>query len=92
MHTIDDRARGLYEKFHVERTDGRSAPGEKHAGCAYFVLDLDHDPLAMVALQAYEDAARKAGYHQLADDLRFQRIGRSEAMQQLSDGLREMGF
>lgn len=48
-----DKDRGLYEKFRVERTDGRSAPGEKHADCEYFVLDLTHDPHALPALEAY---------------------------------------
>lgn len=51
-----DNTRGVYEKFRVERTDGRSAPGEKHDGCAYFVLDLDHDPYAIPALRAYAEA------------------------------------
>ena len=40
------RERGLYEKFAVERTDGKSKIGEKHEGCEYFVLDLTHDPHA----------------------------------------------
>lgn len=44
---------GLYEKFHVIRTDGRSAVGEKHHGCRYFVLDLDHDPHVVAALTSY---------------------------------------
>lgn len=35
-----DKKRGLYSKFKVERTDGSSAPGEKHDACEYFVLDL----------------------------------------------------
>lgn len=46
----------LHMKFRVERTDGSSAPGEKHDGCHYFVLDLSHDPHAIVALEAYRDA------------------------------------
>lgn len=50
--------RGLYGKFDVTRTDGRSAPGEKHSGCQYFVLDLDHDEHADAALRAYAAAAR----------------------------------
>ena len=53
MNIQDDSARGIYEKFHVLRTDGRSAPGEKHYGCRYWVLDLDHDPHAISALVAY---------------------------------------
>jgi hypothetical protein len=61
--------RGLYKKFRVERTDGQSAGGEKHYGCSYFVLDLDHDPAAIPALLAYADAC-ELRYPQLADDLR----------------------
>jgi hypothetical protein len=47
---------GLYQKFNVERTDGRSAPGEKHDGCEYFVLDITHDPHAILALKAYAES------------------------------------
>ncbi len=66
---------GLYEKFEVTRTDGRSAPGEKHDGCEYFVLDLDHDPHALPALKAYEDSCR-ADYPALADDIQTTRLGK----------------
>lgn len=69
MHHEDDRDRGLYRKFWVERTDGQSAPGRKHDGCEYYVLDLTHDPLAVPALGAYAAAARAAGFALLADDL-----------------------
>jgi len=48
-----DTDRGLYEKYRIERTDGTSAPGQKHHGCEYFVLDLEHDPHALPALRAY---------------------------------------
>jgi len=61
--------RGLHEKFIVTRTDGKSAPGEKHDGCRYFVLDLDHDPHAEAALAAYADAC-EADRPALAADLR----------------------
>ena len=43
----------LHHKFDVNRTDGRSAVGEKHHGCDYFVLDLTHDPYAAAAVAAY---------------------------------------
>lgn len=66
---MSDKRRGLYEKFTVRRTDGRDQSGEKHEGCRYFVLDLDHDPLAFPALKAYADAAEECGYHALARDL-----------------------
>lgn len=68
---IDDKDRelGLYGKFKVTRTDGSSKKGQKHAGCEYFVLDINHDPFVRYALAAYLDAARLA-YPQLAADLR----------------------
>ncbi len=67
--TMSDKSRGLYGKFHIERTDGKSAPGEKHHGCDYFVLDLTCDPHAAPALRAYADSC-EADYPQLAADLR----------------------
>ncbi len=66
---MNDRTRGLYEKFYVERTDGRSAPGQKHEGCEYYVLDLDHDKHAAAALEAYATSC-EAEYPALAADLR----------------------
>lgn len=71
----DDKSRGLYEKFKVERTDGRSAKGEKHHGCRYFVLDVDHDPLAFNALRTYASEAREAGYEALAEGIAEMMIG-----------------
>ena len=65
---MGDPNRGLYGKFYVERTDGSSAPGKKHHGCEYFVLDLDHDKHAVAALRAYTLSCRKE-YPLLADDL-----------------------
>jgi hypothetical protein len=65
------RERGLYGKYHVERTDGSSEPGKKHEDCAYFVLDLTHDRNAPPALIAYA-AACEAEYPVLARDLRAQ--------------------
>jgi hypothetical protein len=50
-----DANKGLYEKFTVTRNDGRSAPGEEHEHCRYFVLDLDHDPHVWAAVRAYEE-------------------------------------
>lgn len=66
---MGDRLRGLYRKFTVTRTDGASAPGGKHEGCDYFVLDLTHDPFAVVAIEAYAMVCRQDGYRLLADDL-----------------------
>lgn len=62
---MDDKERGLYHKFKVERVDG----SPKHEGCDYFVLDLDHDPIALYALATYARQARAEGYDLLADDL-----------------------
>lgn len=65
---MGDPTRGLYGKFYVERTDGRDLPGEKHHGCEYFILDLDHDKHAVAALRGYILSCRKE-YPLLADDL-----------------------
>lgn len=77
---MSDKERGLYPKFRVERTDSKSAEGEKHWACEYFVLDATHDPIALVALAHYSDHARLRGYTQLADDLDLM-IGRGRAAQ-----------
>lgn len=47
---------GIYEKFIVKRTDGRHRKGQKHCGCAYFVLDITHDKHALPALLAYAES------------------------------------
>lgn len=65
---LDDRERGLYQKFSVERLDGSSVPGQKHDGCVYFVLDITHDPFAIPALWAYAEACQRE-YPKLAKDL-----------------------
>lgn len=66
---MGDATRGLTSKFEVVRNDGKSEPGEKHDGCRYFVLDLDHDPHAAAALRAYADSC-ETDYSLLAADLR----------------------
>jgi hypothetical protein len=65
---MSDTQKGLYQKYRVERIDGSSEQGRKHESCAYFVLDLDHDPYALPALKAYARACRKE-YPSLAHDL-----------------------
>ena len=66
----DDRTKGLTRgKYRVERTDGSSAVGQKHANCAYYVLDLEHDKFARPALLAYADAC-ESEYPLLAKDIR----------------------
>lgn len=65
---MGDPTRGLYGKFLVERVDGSSAPGGKHDGCDYFVLDITHDKFAKAALVAYAEACKEE-YPLLAADL-----------------------
>lgn len=66
--TEQDRNRGLYNKFVVQRTDGTDVSGGKHKDCEYFVLDLTHDPFALPAIRAYADACHEK-YPKLAEDL-----------------------
>lgn len=66
---MTDRTRGLYDKFIVQRTDGKSEPGQKHHDCEYFVLDLTHDKHAAAALRAYADSCAEE-YPMLAKGIR----------------------
>jgi hypothetical protein len=66
---MGDTTRGVYDKFRVIRRDGRGRQGEKHYGCEYFVLDLDHDAHALPALLAYASSC-EAEYPLLARDIR----------------------
>lgn len=86
MANVDhkDAHRGLYGKFNVSRADERDEPGEKHEGCEYFVLDLDHDPHALPALEAYEKSCR-AAFPRLADDLQTTRL--SKQLPELPGGM-----
>ena len=70
--------RGVYKKFIIERTDGRSGPGQKHEHCRYFVLDLDHDPFAFAALMAYAEECYD-DHPNLASDLRRMLMEPSES-------------
>lgn len=63
-----DREKGLYQKYHVQRVDGSDAPGGRHDGCEYFVLDVTHDPHARRALIAYANSCQHE-FPQLADDI-----------------------
>ena len=72
---MGDPAKGIYDKFRVERRDGSDAPGGKHDGCVYFVLDLIHDKHAFPALLAYADSC-EAEYPLLAADLRALAAGK----------------
>ncbi len=53
---LPDTQRGLYRKYEVRRTDGST----QHRDCAYFVLDVKHDPYAIPALRAYAEACRES--------------------------------
>jgi hypothetical protein len=74
---MGDKTRGIYEKFKVERTDGKSAPGGKHNGCQYFVLDVTCDQHAIRALLAYAESC-KGEYPLLAADVRKMAITNCE--------------
>lgn len=65
-----NRTLGVFRKFKVTRTDGGSQRGQKHFGCEYFVLDVDHDPHARAALIAYANAC-EAAHPLLALDMRL---------------------
>lgn len=67
---MSDTERGLYQKYFVSRTDGKSDPGEKHDGCEYFVLDLTHDPFAAAAIRAYAEKCQFT-HTKLAHELRM---------------------
>lgn len=64
---MDDRAKGLYNKYKVVRL-GETV--REHKDCQYFVLDISHDPHALPAIRAYADSCEKDGYVELANDLR----------------------
>lgn len=59
---------GLFRKFVVRRVDGSDAPGGKHHGCEYFVIDMTNDQYAPVALRPYAVACR-ATHPALSADL-----------------------
>lgn len=65
----DTREIGLFGKYHVERVDGRDAPGGDKADARYFVLDYVNDPLARWPLLQYANRAWRRGYTELAEDL-----------------------
>jgi len=70
MNTVTDTNNiGLYPKFHVIRTDGQSAQGQKHENSEYFVLNLTTDKHAIPAISAYAKSC-DVEYPALASDLR----------------------
>jgi hypothetical protein len=60
-----DSERGLYGKYRVERVYD---PNGKHTRCFYFVLDVQHDKFARLALAVYAAACAEE-YPVLAVDL-----------------------
>lgn len=89
---MGDKSRGIYDKFRIERTDGKHRPGEKHDGCEYFVLDLTHDRYAVYALISYA-AACKGEYPLLSDDLKrkVRELRQKEAEQRVAANKRQCG-
>jgi hypothetical protein len=73
--------RGLYNKYKVERRDGRDSPGGDKANARYFVLDLVNDPYAISAMMCYANNA-KYDHPELAKDL-------FELLEELDDKERE---
>ena len=49
----------LDDKYMVFRRDGQDRMGRKHFKDDYFVIDLTHDPHAVLILNTYADAVRK---------------------------------
>ncbi|RFP32461.1 hypothetical protein D0T21_09690 [Duganella sp. BJB476] len=89
---------GMFRKFDVRRVDGSDAPGGKHHGCRYFVLDMDHDMHAGPALAAYAESCR-ASHHALSDEMiaEFgsqvaQDNGRDAALGKFLKALEQMDF
>lgn len=66
---MNDKKKGLYDKFYVRRMDGSDVRGGEHEGFDYFVLDLTHDPYAIPAILTYADCCASE-YPLLAEDLR----------------------
>lgn len=62
LNNVNTKEIGLFEKYHVERVDGKPMP----AGC--IVLEWK-DPNAWPGIAAFSRAVRLAGYLQLSDDL-----------------------
>lgn len=69
MNAINQKELGIYQKFNVTRTDGSDAPGGKHFGDEYFVLNLTTDKHTIPAIAAYAESCA-ADYPALAADLR----------------------
>jgi len=66
---MNQQEQGLYHKFNISRTDGTDAPGGKHFGDEYFVLNLTTDKHTIPAIAAYAESCADE-YPLLASDLR----------------------
>jgi hypothetical protein len=53
--------RPMYTKYIAYRADGseRTESSKHYGGCDLFVLDIGHDPAALVAIRAYADAIER---------------------------------
>lgn len=65
---IEQTERGEYNKFYVERRDGRDGRNGDRRGADYLVLDLTYDKYAYIGLAAYAYAV-EAEYPLFAADL-----------------------
>lgn len=65
---MDDTQRGLYGKYRVTRVNEDGTPKPGHENRSYFVLDVEHDPHASAALEAYAKSCA-VNYPALSNDL-----------------------
>lgn len=69
----DNKERGLYGKYYVERRDGKPLKGDMA-----IVLEIG-DPNAWPALMAWAETVREKGYKKLAHDIeRYVKSARAE--------------
>lgn len=66
--TVADKEAGLEERYTVYRNGDTTG---KHDACRYFVLDPQHDPIAMEALVVYAILAEAQGFENLSEDIRL---------------------
>lgn len=64
---MSDKDKGLYAKYVI--SGGRCTKSSNPTKVINAVILEFDDPLARVGIKAFSDAARAAGYGQLADDL-----------------------
>lgn len=75
---MTEKTVGVIDKYTVTRNNDEAG---KHHECWFFVLDIEHDPIARKALMAYAIAACDAGNERLHDELchRLARLNVEEA-------------